>query len=62
MKNPTILMNSNDFDSFTKELELKIFNFKVGRNLIYQGIPVKTSSMVENGNVVVYDDVFHNWL
>ena len=55
-------MNSNDFDAFKKELESKLQNFNVGENPTYQGVPIKTSSIVEKGNIIVYDDISFNWL
>ena len=57
MKNPTILMNEIDFENFKKGLELKVFNFKVGSNPFYEGIPIKTNKSIEKGNIIVYDDV-----
>ena len=61
MKNPTILMNENDFEWFKKEIELKT-TIEIGSNPTYQGIPIKKSQTIEKGNFVVYDDVSHNWL
>lgn len=57
MKNPTILMNTTDFENFKKEVESKVTNFKVGLNPTYEGVPIKTSDIIEKGNLVVYDDV-----
>jgi hypothetical protein len=64
MKNPTILMNSNDFEIFKKEIELKAQDFKIGDNPIikYQGVPIKTSEILEKGDVIVYDDASNNCL
>jgi len=56
MKNPTILMNENDFEDFKKEVESKT-TLKVGNTPTYEGIPIKTSDMIQKGNVFVYDDV-----
>lgn len=39
-----------------------IVHFVVGNNPTYQGVPIKTSQIIEKGNIVVYDDVSHNWL
>jgi hypothetical protein len=61
MKNPTILMNENDFEVFKNEIESKT-TVVVGNNPTYQGVPIKTSQIIEKGNIVVYDDVSHNWL
>lgn len=61
MKNPTILMNENYFDVFKKEIESKI-TVVVGNNPTYQGVPIKTSQTIEKGNIIIYDDVSHNWL
>jgi hypothetical protein len=57
MKSPTILMNKTDFEDFKKEVESKVVNLKVGLNPTYEGIPIKTSDLIEVGNLVVYDDV-----
>lgn len=57
MKNPTILMNTTDFENFKKEVESKVVNFKVGLNPTYDGIPIQTSDLIKVGNLVVYDDV-----
>ena len=57
MKNPTIVMNNTDFENFKKDAESKVVNLKVGLNPTYNGIPIKTSDIIERGNVVVYDDV-----
>ena len=61
MKNPTILMNETDFEVFKKEVESKT-TVIVGNNPTYQNVPIKTSQIIEKGNIVVYDDVSHNWL
>jgi len=61
MKNPTILMNETDFEGFKKDIETKT-TIVVGNNPTYQGVPIKTSQIIEKGNIVVYDDVYHNWL
>ena len=55
MKNPTILMNNNDFECFKKQVELKT-NINIGDNPLYQGVPIKTSSLVDEGHIYVYDD------
>ena len=59
MKNPTILMNEKDFEDFKKEIESKT-TIIVGSNLTYEGVPIKTSQVIEKGNIIVYDDVSHN--
>lgn len=61
MKTPTILMNENDFEVFKNKIESKT-TIVVGNNPTYQGVPIKTSQIIEKGNVVVCDDVSHNWL
>lgn len=61
MKNPTILMNENDFEIFKKEIESKT-TIVVGDNPTYEGVPIKTNNIIQSGNIVVYDDVSHNWL
>lgn len=61
MKKPTILMNENDFEVFKKQIESKT-TVAVGNNPTYEGVPIKTNNIIQRGNVVVYDDVYHNWL
>ncbi len=62
MKSPTILMNKTDFQTFKKEVEAKVNNLKVGANPTYEGIPIKTKDFIEQGNIIIYDDVMTNWL
>lgn len=61
MKNPTILMNENDFEVFKNKIESKT-TIVVGNKPTYQGVPIKTNQIIEKGNIVVYDDVSHNWV
>ena len=61
MQNHIILMNENDFENFKKEIVSKS-TIKVSNNPTYEGVPIKTSQLIERGNVIVYDDVPHNWL
>jgi hypothetical protein len=61
MKNPTILMNENDFEVFKRGIESKT-TIVVGDNLTYEGVPIKTNNIIQSGNIVVYDDVSFNWL
>lgn len=61
MKNPTILMNEKDFEVFKKEIESKT-TVVVVHNPTYEGVPIKTNNIIQSGNIVVYDDVSHNWL
>lgn len=61
MKNPTILMNENDFECFKKEIESTTTK-EVGSNPAYQGVPIKISIAIQKGQIVVYDDVFHKGL
>lgn len=61
MKNPTILMYEKDFEALKKEIESKT-TIIVGKNPTYEGVPIKTNNIIQRGNVVVYDDVSHNWL
>lgn len=62
MKNPTILMNETDFKTFKKEVEAKVNNFKAGDKPTYEGIPIKTKYFIEQGNIIIYDDIMTNWL
>ena len=61
MKNPTILMNENDFEVFKKEIESKTTTV-VGDNPTYEGVPIKTNNIIQSGDIFIYDDVFPNWL
>jgi len=60
MKNPTILMNENDFDIFKKEIESKVYNINIGNDPKYEGIPIKINNIAESGNVILYDDISLN--
>lgn len=57
MKSPTILMSETDFENLKKDIESKVVGFKVGANPTYEGIPIKVNEFIENGNIIVYDDV-----
>lgn len=49
MKNPVILINSNDYNNFKSEL-------KISNNPNYNNnIPIIKSDIVEKGNIIVYD-------
>ena len=61
MKNPTILINENDFEVFKKEIESKT-TVAVGDNPTYEGVPIKINNIIQSGNIVIYDDFSHNWL
>jgi hypothetical protein len=60
MKNPTILMNTEDFEAFRKQVEAEINNFKVASPPTYNGIPVISTNNIERGNTVIYDDAWGN--
>lgn len=61
MKNPTILMNENDFEVFKKEIESKTTTV-VGDNPIFEGVPIKTNDIIQSGDIYVYDDVTPDWI
>lgn len=61
MKNPIILMNIEDFESFKNELESKIANFKVGDKPTFAGVPIKPTDSILKGTFTVYDAPL-NWL
>lgn len=42
--------------------ESKVNNFKVGDNPTYESIPIKTKDFIEQGNIIIYDDIMANWL
>ena len=56
MKNPTILMNTKDLETFVKQVETKVNNFKVGSNPTYAGLPIKTNKIIRRGELIIYDD------
>jgi hypothetical protein len=55
MKNPTILMNSDDLNNFENELKSKVQNFKPGKNPKYMNVPIKSSPLFPRGEIIVYD-------
>ena len=55
-------MNKTDFETFKKEVEAKVNNLKVGENPTYEGIPIKTKDFIEEGNIIIYDDVKPNYI
>jgi hypothetical protein len=61
MKEPVILMNNLDFDNWVIDLESKIDNFKVGKNLIYKGLPIKAVPFLDKGSIIVYDNKTNNF-
>lgn len=61
MKNPIIIMNDKDLETFTKQVESNVTNFKVGKNPTYQGIPIIAKEHIEKGEIIIYDD-FNNQL
>ncbi len=56
MKNPTILMNPKDLEAFVEQVEAQVHNLKVGKNPMYQGIPISANEYIEEGNLIIYDD------
>jgi len=60
MRNPKILMNSEDFTAFKIELESKVTNFKVGDKPTYEGIPIVVRDYVDKGTIIVFDDI--SWM
>jgi hypothetical protein len=57
MKNPTILMNNKDLETFVEEVEAKVNNFKVGNNPTYAGIPLREAKHIEKGTFIIYDNI-----
>lgn len=47
MKNPTIIMNSIDFELLKNELEYN--------DTTYLGIPITCRSYIEKGSMIIYD-------
>jgi len=57
MTNPTILMNEKDLQTFIKQIESKVNNLKVGKQPMYEGIPILVGIHIEQGNLIIYDDL-----
>jgi hypothetical protein len=55
MKNPTILMNSDDLNNFESELKSKVQNFELGKNPKYMNVPIESSPLFPRGEIIVYD-------
>jgi hypothetical protein len=62
MKNPTILINTKDLETFIKQVEAPVNNFKVGTLLTYEGIPIIAREHIEKGNIIIYDDFMRNYI
>jgi hypothetical protein len=62
MKNPTILMNTKDLETFIKQVEAQVNNFKVGTPPTYEGLPIIAIEHIEQGNIIIYDDVMRNYI
>jgi hypothetical protein len=62
MKNPTILMNTKDFETFIKQVEAQVNNFKVGTKPTYEGMPISSTEYIEQGNIIIYDDFMRNYI
>lgn len=56
MQNPTIMINSEDFESFKTELSSNGQNFKIPDNPTYKNMPIKINDKIQQGTVVIYDD------
>lgn len=61
MKNPTIVMNPNDFDYFKELIEVKLSGLILGDNPEYEGIPIKTSDLMMKGQVMIIDEIIPHW-
>jgi hypothetical protein len=61
MKEPTILMNDLDFDNWVMDLEDKLDNFKIDKNLVYKGFPIKAIPFLGRGCIIVYDNYTNNF-
>ena len=57
MKNPTILMNDKDLETFIEQVENQVNNFKVGKHSKYEGIPIIGRKQIEQGKFIIYDEV-----
>jgi hypothetical protein len=60
-KKPTILMHETDFENLKKYVEYKVTNLKLGDYPTFEGIPIRTSRILEIGNFIIYDDYLKSW-
>ncbi len=57
MKNPTIVMNDKDLETFIKQVESKVTNFNIGYPPTYEGIQIIGLKHIEKGKFIVYDGI-----
>ncbi len=57
MKNPTIVMNDKDLETFIKQVENQVNNLKVGEHPKYEGIPIIGRKQIEQGKYFIYDEI-----
>ena len=57
MKNPTIVMNDKDLETFIKKAESEVNNLIIGDNPTYEGIPIIGLKHIEKGKFIVYDGI-----
>lgn len=57
IKNPTVVMNDKDLETFIKKIEAKVNNFKFGDNPTYEGIPIVGRKEIEQGKFFIYDGI-----
>ena len=56
MKTPTLLLHETDFEKIKTYLETHCLN--VGDELMFGGIPIEISDIVEEGGCIIYDKIF----
>jgi hypothetical protein len=55
MKNPNILINTEDFEEFKKSVESKVIGLKFGLYPTYEGIPIKGSDFIDRYTITIVD-------
>tara|TARA_R110000787_G_scaffold233593_2_gene340517 strand:+ start:365 stop:604 length:240 start_codon:yes stop_codon:yes gene_type:complete len=56
IKNPTIVMNDKDLETFVEQVENQVNNLKVGKHPKYEGIPIIEAKHIEQGTFIIYDN------
>ncbi len=57
LKEPQILMHSEDLKALIKVNKDNVANFKEPKNPKYMGIPIKTNDYIEKGNFYVSEKI-----
>lgn len=57
MKNPTIVMNDKDLETFIKQVESQVNNLNIREHPKYEGIPIIGRKQIEQGKFIIYDGI-----